>query len=731
MADYASMTDEQLIQEYNKPQGSSSGFNPEPLDKPVFQPSPATLKERALLGIPRTAEYKAKLAAQMWGTDRVSMDEKGAIYKDGLKVDPTNQSWVDFIKDAPGEIAEGITNLLPVWGQIGADLLITAAAAPSGGASLGALSLANAGGAAAGEMVKQKLAYDLIQEPPSGVDLAMETAFGAVTPAIGLGIDKGLQKIGVKALAKPVEHLGKTFDEKNLPNILKTVMGLEEGQGEKLVQLMKKGTDLKTVFTDDMAKPSIPSEIYRKQFFGANDAPETIENFFKSYRKQLVDQPQNAVNLIDDVYSKNFGLSQQTLDIMKKSEPQQMLNNLYTSQDHRKVAENVLNQINQGKQGVVKNLDSALKKFSNSPESKEIIDLTPYFKELTTDMKAAYILDDGGAKIETAEAANKIYDKIKTAFGGNVGDLQRTSPTGLTRGEWDALTSKMSEKGGLSVDGKKVGQWEAMKLYKKTQELGNLIDEDFHKLKPNQQVPLTKFLKNVRGAIAEKSRELKAANAQMERYYNLKDAFGYLRVGAVDSEIAMANTLGKAYGDGTLKSYIADFDRKFGTNVVRAIDRLGAASELKGLELTKTLDTARDKFIGLLRKVNSITDKNEVELMRLSSFSQVSKTPFLELAQQHSLVSAWAELPQSFFKTKYLAFLAGSMIGMPHVGIPLFAATYAATKPANVLKMLSTKQTAGKTIKEGTKKTFEAVGKTTNSSAGRAAIAGLLRGNKK
>ena len=193
--DYSNVSDNELMKQINGGESQVGNFNPEPLNKPDFIPSPATLGERAKLGIPRTAEYKAKLAAQMWGTERVTMDEKGAIYKDGMKVDPDNQSWVDFIKDAPGEIAEGITNLLPVWGQIGADALVTAAAAPSGGASLALLSAANAGGALAGEAIKQKLAYDLIQEPPSSIELAMQTGFGAITPAIGLVLIKPCKKL--------------------------------------------------------------------------------------------------------------------------------------------------------------------------------------------------------------------------------------------------------------------------------------------------------------------------------------------------------------------------------------------------------------------------------------------------------------------------------------------------------------------------------------------------------
>lgn len=641
------------------------------------------LGQAANLGAIRTPEYKVKYLQQALNNPNVSVAEDGRIKvmdKNGNDsyIEPHRNGVLNWLKDTGTKLAEFAGEQgAPLIGQIGADMAVAGAAPESGGASLLGMGAANAAGAAAGTGARQAYANQLIGEPFSGPDMAGQALAGGASVPIGAAMgaaSKGASRYMGKMLGKTAVALGDSF-----PSVAEALIGVNPNASEWLINQMKPvsaggaGRLATDILDPNKADSSVGGKIVRRLLFGDADAAPSSDLFLKQYQRLIKPIAQDAgrVSTIDTFISKTLGLSQDTLDVLKKRPAAELLDPLMT--DPRAW----INMADQAT-GSIKFAEKTLQD-KYAPVKKAFVDLNKDRSMNISDLVDNLLNESKKlGVVETINGINQIDRKGysgeagKKAYGFIMDKLGVTMPkmeAGRTRSGFSAkaiqyLTDKQSS-GAMKVS-------DILEFKAKTKPLFNRLFEGTG-LSAEEKRPIAQFISDLNERIyaLPGSKPIQEMNARYGKLEQAMEYFTSLKEGGISEQQGVIGGLKKALSNDpqirdTAQSFIKDLDNQLPKNkILPRLQTLGAAQDIK---YAKYGDSATS-LIGQMKSIQQTGTNPDMQREAANILKTVDNAihqrafKFYDDMRDHLTAEAFSSHKANFLRVRALLSVLGPITG--------------------------------------------------------------------
>jgi len=699
--------------------------------------NPLSIGESAISALPRTPEGKAEAIRRM----QLPFVNDVSIDNDGKSVLINGQKFEDMDISHPMTVIKGLSRFvghnLSMLGQIGG----LALAPETGGASALAIQgLFSATGSMIGEEAQQLGAQAVSGEKPSMGATITQGAIGGAAPYIGAGIEKGLGVAaqGLRAMQKPTENLVLKLGD-SFPEVAETLLGINRGDAQHILDTVKEGRSLKTVFNGKIgdlptADVGVPNALANRVFYGGDNVENTTENFINTYKGHIANaQRPEDIKLIDNIYQDTHKLTPEALDTIKKNDASVLTNPFYASDGGgRNVAEKVSSMLSSGKEAkfddaytqAVGNLykQGTKSQMSLADEYGNVITkLGPISQNNPNGVGA--LLSSGAVNPnygtrQEREAINNFLNIFEGSGVGKSKDIQQILDIASAKGASIEVGGKINKVSDLVGNLNEVSASKAYEFMKYAKTPLNIVN----KIGGEASAPIGEFVKGVSDKLATLSPELAGLNKQYSEFMDLNGIMGNIKGGSLND----VNALKAAYKNPTVQSAVSNLDNLLGTKMLPEVNRLGTANEIKGVDF----DNSKNLFMKKLKGINDLKNPAIDEIKnQLRSFDAVSRLKFLQDAQDHASASEFINKPQSFFKSKYMGYLlAGQIVGGPLGMLGSLGVGMTVTNPRNVMKALM----AGQGVLQDNviPKAIEGAGKKVASKAGQVALSQILRKQK-
>lgn len=640
--------------------------------------APISLGQAANLGTIRTPEYKAEYLKQALGNQNVSVADDGRIKitdKSGNDsyVEPHRQGIINWLKDNSTKLAEFVGEQgLPIAGQIGADIATAAAAPETGGTSLLASGAANTAGAAFGTGIRQAYANQLIGEPYSAGDVALQGAAGGASVPIAAAIAP-VAKGAVRAFGSLVGKVAKPLVDA-FPSIAEPLFNVSHMNSEWLIQQMRDGKPASEIINEENANPGRAGEIVRNLLFGDRNGKTIAENFVPQYQrllKPIASEP-GRIKVLDDFFSKNLGLDKDTLDILKTRSASELLDpELRDPRAWRNLANVGINSIG----GASKNWQDQYGKVLNDVIEKtknQSLNISPSLKEMQDSLVNSRILDDSGQAINNnysgksaKEGYGDILGKLKQIDTGGEKDNIRSSGRGLTLtpAQYQDLLNKKQP---FDLTKMRVSDIRDFKA-----EVQPLLDRTFNGtgMSDAEKRPLAQFINKLDTALEglKGAAPLKEMNKKYANFKNAESFFRSLKDGDVQQQQGVISQLRQALSKdpatrATNQSYITDLDNQLGKNkILPRLKLLGAAQDLNAANYNEATTSLVKQMKSIHQSgLNQDAQKEGANLLKTIDNAIPQKAyKFYNDMRDHLTAEAFSSNRQNFLRVRALDAMLG------------------------------------------------------------------------
>lgn len=699
---------------------SSGGFDPSSAqlvsqptqDQDEFSqigPGPATsvdtvpIQARALSGLMRTPQGKADIINKIAPQMNAQVNSDGDVYANGkpLKLDPEDIG--AFMYDLPGMISEATTNNIPLAANL-------AATAATGGMSLPAQMAIQGAAMGGGEGIKELLAQGLAQEKPSGIDIGMNTAFGAAGPILDKAFVMATGK-GMKFLANNLSNF--TGPAKDVgPEILNATAGIKLGVGDKVFEKMDNGEDLSKIITPENADGSKPSSILNNTFYGNQSASRTPENFIDTLKYNITNADPDKVDSIKKMYQDVWGISPQTIETVINNPTKDVINSsLFSPNAPLTVGAQFAQKLAEGDKSLESEYGNTLRTAIANGKTKQV-----NIGQALQEMFQSGDINKGGVGIfdndainpgYTGNAAKIVYSNLLkklTENGSNITDegskilqdLLNKNPEGFTSTSKGFQTKLSADQVNRLTQGGYFKTLPADQAYRFLAEVKPLLNKTFQgeSLSGAEKGPLAGFMKNIRGQLGDLSPDMKAMNQKYENYQSARTFFGDGKAGNLQDMLNINNKMAQAYSDPAIRTFLGRLDQTMGSkDLTNMVDHLGASQEMKAF-FDKATGKSEDKLQSLITSIKGLADKTSnhaIQNMAMSGYDDLLPTnkKFLDPMWNHLISNEFQNKPLSIFKSKYIGLMALTAAGMGHAGVlPALGVGMTLSSPRNLSRGL-------------------------------------------
>lgn len=731
------------------------------------QKAPINLGEAYNIGSIRTPEYKAKYVQQLFPGAQVSLDQDKRIKVTSASgdsyIEPHRNGFVNWLKDNSTKLAEFAGDqTLPILGQMGADALAVGAAPETGGASMMGLTAANAAGAGAGRLAQQAYNKELVGEPFSGGDVAMQGAAGGASVPIAAAVGPAIRetsKILAKGIHGAIDKLGGAF-----PNIAESLLGVPHMNSEWLIDQTRKGRSVSEIFGRDLenANSERGGQIVRNVLFGDKDSKGLPEDFIKHYQSLIkpISGDAGKVGVLDSFFAKNLGLDKDTLDVLKtRSLSDLMSSDVTDPKAWRLLADKAIGAAERGTTAIQEEYSKVLKTVIDNTKD-QYVNIKPLVDELAKGAEELRITDGLTMnKNYVGDAGKKAYETFLNKFGQIMSRDSKIAPVGgksggrtagkkFTTGDlMDLLNSGIE----ATVNGKKVKLTPFDMTRMKVSDIRNLKAETkpfFNKLfegtglSQAEKRPLAQFLNGLDNALdtLPGAEPLKAMNQKYAQFQDAKDLFHTLGYGNLQEQQGVISTLKQSLskdpaGRATSQSYLADLDNMLGSKILPELKTLGASQDVRAIDF----DKSEKSLLGQMRSIHQSGASQDTQRLGADILKTVDNaipkraSKFYNDVRDHLTAEAFNSNRQNVFKVRYLETLLGASAltaGHPVLGAAGVLAGLNLLSPQGVGKGLIAGEKIVGELAKGAPTIARGASKDAMSSQGKAALATILRHKK-
>lgn len=331
---------------------------PESTEVKQFTKSPASLSQRMAIAYQNSPEMRV-VAAKHVGLVPVGFDKDGGLIVKNRKgetgkVSPELSGLSDFLKDAPGKLADWMPEITRTGGMLGGD----AVAGPAGGIA----------GAAGGEALNQLIANKISGQPMNPNAIAGQAVGAGAGYALGKAIVEPLIDHTNKLMTKLAPQMGTALED-----ILESVHKIPKNAIKDYRAELKSGRESSSIINVQNSDSKIPLQLSSKTFLGGKDAPPSIERLVDTYKNNVASATPEQKAVIDQHYQELFGLDKQTLSHMENRPTADLVDPAKTDPyAFVNLAEDSKNAINKGYQDMQNKYESLTKGALRDHEGEEI-----------------------------------------------------------------------------------------------------------------------------------------------------------------------------------------------------------------------------------------------------------------------------------------------------------------------------------------------------------------------
>lgn len=654
--------------------------------------APINMGQAVNLGTIRTPEFKMKYLQQLFPNTPIALADDGRIQVGDTFIEPKRQGIINWFKDNATKLSEFVGEQgLPIAGQMGADAMAMMAAPETGGASMLGLGAANAAGAAAGTGARQAYANQLIGEPYSGTDAALQGVAGAAS----VPISNAVASVARKAVRVMGNGVGKIADAvgTSFPSIAESLFQVPHMNSEWLMSEMRAGRPAAEIINDQNLSPGRGGEIVRNLLFGDKNAKGVAEEFIPQYQRLIkpIAGDQAKVSTLDKFFSDGLKISQDTLDAMKKHSASELLDpSLTDPRAFRTLADSATKAIDNAQVELQKRYGGVLNNVIDKTKN-HAINIADDMKELKNSLKEIRILSDDGDYINgsyTGQAAKKAYGTILGKF-----DEIFSNTKGYTTQDLKYLAKKQGQKltegTGRSTAQKQMLEPFALDKMRVSDirnfksEIQPLFDRAFEGtgLSQEEKRPLAIFLSKLDKKLESLpgAGPLKEMNAKYANFQEAKSFFSSINQGTREEQEAVIGRLrqGLSSNDSTretMQSYISDLDNQIGKNkILPRLKMLGASQEARFADY----GTSTEKMVRELRSLHQAGMGQDVQRLTAEGLKEVDNSikqrsyKFYNDMRDHLTAEAFGSNKQNIFKVRAIETLLGAQFltsGHPVLG---------------------------------------------------------------
>lgn len=675
------------------PFGDTSDLEMDSGDNPneVQTPAPLNPIQSLNMGAIRTPEYKAKYAKALFPTSDVQVMPDGNIRIDQDYLDPKNTDGIIhwLIDKGNATLRFAGANAAPIAGALAADASVVAAAAPTAGASLPGIMMANAAGTAAGVGARQAYANQLIGEPFSGSNMAIEGAAGGA----GAGVAKALEPVAkwaLKPLAKTLSKIG----DKAMDMAAPLFDSLQLSKSPKSTQYLMNQKRLGRNFDDIINPRNMPGsrmdEIFNNTFLGSPTAKVTRDGIARQYTKHLLAAGDDSASkdILRAFYRDLTGIPDDVLVLTERLVDEHGAGALSRIMDPRKVAQDSWNKFGDD---AIRNVTSMYKKMKTSWATGEAKAIGH-----TRNARSTVGLKDVMEQLHKDLAEMTIMTP-DVKFSSLYGDKQVVK-------FYKELTSLMLRHS--AKDNGTLGFSKAIKLpnaYAMMRSLESTVDQAFKKFTPAEVRPLQVMLDTLRTRItsADKTGIMRKNDVMMKKLHSsisiLRGAKMQKETGSeyfasvVDGNNLSHNIEGMdrlnfinsvknahASGDKTLLTELEKFDLLMPANQKLA-PQLAELHAAEAWQQTLVPKAMHKSFVSQSRSIHTATAESDMTRQALAMADNAipSKSHrFLTDVEDHLTADAFGSSKTNIFRARIVAGMigVGTGAGFTFTGHPLVGA---------------------------------------------------------